>query len=132
MSIAKPQAVPIGLSRISAVSGSIADLLRQIVDRRAEPAVDDDRVGAPAGVQKRRQQGVAVVADRRSPAHRQADILQLLGDVAEVGVDDLAGQHLVAGADDLDQHLGHAMKLSRSPGSGQSIAASWPEADSVM
>jgi hypothetical protein len=26
----------------------------------------------------------------------------------------------------------HAMKLSRSPGSGHSIAASWPEADSVM
>ena len=26
----------------------------------------------------------------------------------------------------------HAMKLRRSPGSGHSIAASWPDADSVM
>src|SRR5205823_12333803 len=82
ISIAKPQAVPIGLSRISAVAGSIAcfllfgdmtrlrrwknasivepffaeheldtggarrDLLRQIVDRRPEPGIDDDRLGA--------------------------------------------------------------------------------------
>ena len=141
MSSAKPQAVPIGLSRISAVDGSIAcfllfadmtrlrrrkkssmrsqpilvedeldpggarrDLLRQIVDRRPEPAIDDDRIGALAGQPKRREQFLAVVADGRPPAHRQPEILELLGHIAEIGIDDLAGQHFVAGADDLDAH----------------------------
>jgi hypothetical protein len=34
----------------------------------------------------------------------QADILQLLRHVGEIGVGDLAGQHFVAGADDLNAH----------------------------
>ena len=34
----------------------------------------------------------------------EPDILELLCHVAEIGVDDLAGEHLVAGADDLDPH----------------------------
>ena len=80
------------------------DLLRQIIDGRPEPAVDDDRVGALAGFKKRREQCLAVVADRRAPAHRQPDILELLRDIAEIGVDDLAGQDFVAGADDFDLH----------------------------
>ncbi len=142
MSSAKPQAVPIGLSRISAVVGSIAcfrlfddmtrlrrrknssmrgqpvlvedeidpggagrDLLRQVVDGRPEPAIDDDRVGALARQPKRREQFLAVVADDRAPADRQPEILELLAHIAEIGVDDLAGQHLVAGADDLDAHV---------------------------
>ena len=151
MSIAKPQAVPIGLSRISERDGSIAcfrlfgdmtrprrrknssivvepllvehefvagrlgrDLLRQIIDGRPETAVDDDRVGALAGLQKRGEQRLAVVADRRAPAHRQPDILELLRDIAEIGVDDLAGQDFVAGADDFDLH-GQHMKFSLRP-----------------
>ena len=54
--------------------------------------------------QERLQQALAVVADRRAPAHRQPDILELLAHVAEIGVDDLAGEDFVAGADDLDAH----------------------------
>ena len=141
ISRAKPQAVPTGLSRISAPIGSIAclrlfgrhdpaapakellhadepvlvqhqidaggaggDLLRQIVDGGPEPAIDDDRVGALAGHAKRRQQLLAVVADDRSPGDRQPEILELLAHIVEIGVDDLAGQDLVAGADDLDAH----------------------------
>jgi hypothetical protein len=59
---------------------------------------------ASAGLHKGREQGLAVVTDRSAPAHGQPDILQLPADVAEIGVDDLAGQHLVAGADYLDPH----------------------------
>ena len=115
ISIAKPQAVPIGLSSISAPAGSIAclrlfggilrarrreeilhprqpflvqfqldagrlrrDFLRQVIDRRAEPAIDDHRIGAPAGQAERLQQTVAVVADRGAPMHGKPDILELL------------------------------------------------------
>ena len=80
------------------------DLLRQIVDRGPEPAVHDDGVGAAPGELEREQQALAIVADGRLPAHREPEILQLLGDVAEVGVDDLAREHLVTGADDFDAH----------------------------
>ena len=141
MSSAKPQAVPTGLSMISAVVGSMAcflllggitrlrrwknssmrtshssferqldagglgrDLLREVVDRGAEAAVDDDGVGALGGQLERQQQALAVVADGGLPRDGEADVLELLAHVAEVGVDDLAGQDLVAGADDLDTH----------------------------
>ena len=53
------------------------DLLRQIVDRGAEAAIDDDRVGALAGEPERGQERVAVVADDGAPAHREPDILEL-------------------------------------------------------
>jgi hypothetical protein len=36
--------------------------------------------------------------------HREPDILEFLAHVAEVGVDDLAGEHFVSRADDLDAH----------------------------
>src|SRR5262249_44242519 len=80
------------------------DLLGQVVDGRAEAAVDDDRIGALAGELEGAEQALAVVADGGLPAHGEADVLELLAHVAEVGVDDLAGQHLVARADDLDAH----------------------------
>jgi len=86
------------------------DLLRQIVDGRPEPAIDDDRVGALARQPKRREQLLAVIADDRSPSDREPEILELLRHIAEVGIDDLAGQDFVAGADDLDAH---AFLLSR-------------------
>src|SRR5207244_4986903 len=82
------------------------DLLREIVDRGPEAPVDDDRVGALPGQLEREQEILAVVADRRLPLARQTDVLQLLRDVAEVGVDDLARQDVAAGADDLDAHGG--------------------------
>jgi len=86
-------------------AGSLGrDLLREVVDRGTEPAIDDHRVGAACGQPERLQQSLAIVADRRAPDDRQPDILELLAHVAEVRVDDLAGQHLVAGADDLDAH----------------------------
>ncbi len=88
--------------------GPRRDLLREIVDGGTEPAIDDDRIGARAGLGERRQQRLAVVAHRRAPAHGEADILELLADVAEIGVDDLAGENLVAGADDLDPHASGA------------------------
>ncbi len=80
------------------------DFVREIVDRRAEAAIDDDGAGALAGLAECGEQRLAVVADRRAPAHGKAEILELLADIAEITVDDLAGQHLVAGADDLDLH----------------------------
>ena len=84
--------------------GARRDLLRQIVDRRPEPAIDDDRIGALARQPEGREQFLAVVADDRPPADRKPEILELLRHIAEIGIDDLAGQHLVAGADDLDAH----------------------------
>src|SRR5205085_2066002 len=46
----------------------------------------------------------SAVAGGRAPAHGETEILELLADIGEIAVDDLAGQHLVAGADDLDLH----------------------------
>ena len=124
---------PLFVERQLDPGGACRDLLRQIIDGRPEAAIDDHRICPLAGVQERSEQRIAVVADRRPPAHRQPDILELLADMAEIGVDDFAGEDFVAGTDDFDQHEpSHPMKLSRRPGSGQSIAASWPEADSVM
>ena len=80
------------------------DLLRQVVHRRPEAAVDDDRIRPLSGELEGQQQALAIVADRRLPLHREPDVLELLAHVAEVRVDDLAGQHLVARADDLDAH----------------------------
>ncbi len=85
--------------------GARGDLLRQIIHRRTESAIDDHRVGALSGEFEGQQQAVAIVADGGLPAHRQAHVLQLLRDVAEVGVDDLAGEHFVAGAYDFDAHV---------------------------
>ena len=76
--------------------------------------------------------GVAVAANRGAPAYRQHNILQLLRDIAEIGIDDLTGQDFVAGADDFDLHVRQAMKLRRRPGSGHCMAPSWPEAERVM
>ena len=80
------------------------DLLREVVHRRAETAVDDDGVGALARQLKGAQEALAVVTDRRLPGDREAHVLELLADVSEVGVDNLAGEDLVAGTDDLDAH----------------------------
>src|SRR5262249_21260325 len=85
-------------------SGARRDFLRQIVDGRTEPAIDDDRVGALGRQSKRGEQLLTVIPDGRPPARRQPEILDLLAHIAEVGVDDLAGQNLVAGADDLNAH----------------------------
>ena len=80
------------------------DLLRQIIDRGPEPAIDHDRVRPLPGEAEGGEKRVAVVADDGAPAHREPDILELLGDRVVVGVDDLAAQDLVAGADDLELH----------------------------
>ncbi len=86
-------------------TGSLrGNFLREIVDRRTEPAIDDDGVGALASLTECSQQRLAVIAYCRAPTHRQSEILELLADVTEVAIDDLAGQHLVSGADDLDLH----------------------------
>jgi hypothetical protein len=80
------------------------DFLRQIVHGRAEAAVHDHRVGARSRQLEGGEQGIAVVAHGGFPVDGQADIFQLLRHVTEVGVGDLAAEHLVAGADDLDAH----------------------------
>ena len=137
----EPQAVPIGLSIISAVAGSIAcfTLFGGIVrilrvkkdsirashsscrtsstpaacaatscDRSStvgtEAPVYDHGVGPGGGELEGGQQGVAVVTDGGAPVDGQSHVLQLLRHIGEVGVGDLAGQHFVAGADDLDAH----------------------------
>src|SRR6202035_2432294 len=84
--------------------GACRDLLGEIVDGGPQPAIDDDRIGTSPGHSKRREQFLAIIADGRPPAHREPEILELLGHIAEIGVDDLAGQNLVPGADDLDAH----------------------------
>jgi hypothetical protein len=84
--------------------GAGGDFLRQIVDRRAEAAIHHHRIGALCSEAKGVEQRVPVVADDRSPAHRQPEILELLAHIAEVSVDDLAGEDFVAGANDLDAH----------------------------
>src|SRR4030095_8214512 len=68
------------------------------------PAVDEHRVRALGGEEEGAHQALPVVAHRGFPRHGQAHVLELLAHVGEVGVDDLARQHLVAGADDLDSH----------------------------
>src|SRR6185436_7141586 len=78
---------------------------RQVIDRGAQSAVDDHGVGPLAGQPEGAQQVLAVVADRRLPLDGQADVLELLAHVGEVRVDDLAGEDLVARADDLDPHI---------------------------
>src|SRR5256712_7663017 len=80
------------------------DFVGQVVDRGAQAAVDDDRVGAFPRQPKRPQQALPIVTDRRFPPDREPDVLELLTDVAEVGVDDLPRQDLVTRADDLDAH----------------------------
>src|SRR5207249_1131012 len=80
------------------------DFPRQVVDRGAQAAVDDDRVRALPRQPKRPQQALPIVTDRRFPPDREPDVLELLTDVAEVGVDDLPRQDLVTRADDLDAH----------------------------
>src|SRR5437870_1634532 len=81
------------------------DFLGQVVDGGAEPAVDDDGIRALGGKLKGPEQALAVVAHRGLPLHGEAHVLQLLAHVAEVGVDDLAGEDLVARADDLEPHV---------------------------
>jgi hypothetical protein len=102
------------------------DLLREIVHGGAEPAVDDDRVGALARELERAQQVLPVVADRGLPLHGEPHVLQLLGDVAEVGVDDLAGQHLVPRADHLDvQRHGAGLRQPMRSAPGTSRPMVW-------
>src|SRR6266481_2832552 len=102
------------------------DLLGQVVDRGAEAAVDDDRVRSLRRQLERPQQALAVVADRRLPPDREADVLQPLAHVAEVGVDDLSGQDLVARADDLESH-GRA-RVSPAAASRARRRAAWTRA----
>ena len=54
------------------------------------------------------QQILAIIADSGFPAHGKTKILKLLSDVAEIRIDDLAGENLVPGADNLDVHAGHS------------------------
>src|SRR2546428_134067 len=91
------------------------DFLGQVVDRGAQAAVDDDRVGAAPRQPKRPQQALPIVTDRRFPPDREPDVLELLTDVAEVGVDDLPRQDLVTRADDLDAHHWDRIIHSRVP-----------------
>jgi hypothetical protein len=81
-------------------------LLAEIVDGGSQPAVHDHRVGAlarlPEGGEKRR----AVVAHGGAPVDVEPHFAQAAGHVAVVGVDRLAGQDLVAGAQDFDAHWG--------------------------
>ena len=81
------------------------DFLRQVIHRRAKPAIDDHRVGALGRQLEGRQQCLPVVTHGGAPIDRQPDILELLGHVRKVGIDDLAGEHFVAGAENLDAHF---------------------------
>ena len=80
------------------------DLLRQVIDGRAETTIDDHRIGPLAGMAEGSQQAFPIIADGRAPVNREPDVLELLAHVAEVGVDDLAGEDFVSRADDLDAH----------------------------
>ena len=77
-------------------------LLAEIVHGRPEPAVHDHRVGPPGGGVEGGAQLRPVVAHRGLARHRQAELRQAAAEPAEIGVDGLAGQHLVAGADNFD------------------------------
>ena len=80
------------------------DFLREIVDRGPQSAVHDHRVGALAGLMKRLQQALAVVADGGAPMDAQSDLYEAACHVAVVGVDGLAGEDLVAGTEDFHAH----------------------------
>src|SRR5262249_58434456 len=102
------------------------DLLRQIVDGGPEAAVDDHRVRPRAGQTEGLQETLAIVTDRRLPRHRQPHVLGLLADVRKVGVDDLAGQALVAGTDDLDPHQRSTFNSASTTACGFSRGMKWP------
>ena len=81
-------------------------LLGEVVHRGSQPPVDDHHAGPLSGLPEGLQQVRPVVAHGDSPPHREAVILQLLGHVGKIGIDDLAGEHLVTGADHFDAHDG--------------------------
>ena len=56
------------------------------------------------GEPERLEQALPIVADGGLPPDGEPDVLEPLAHVAEVGIDDLARQDLVARADDLDVH----------------------------
>ena len=87
-------------------AGLGGDLLGKVVDRGPQPAIDDHRVGALAGLAEVRQQARAVVADRGAPVHGQPDLAEPAGDVAVIAVDGLAGEDFVAGAEYFHAHVG--------------------------
>ena len=77
-------------------------LLAEVVHRRPEPAVHNHGIGPPGGGIEGGAQLRPVVAHRGLARHRQAEFGQAPAEAAEIGVDGLAGQHLVAGADHFD------------------------------
>jgi len=85
-------------------SGLCGNFLGQVIHCRPQAAVHDDGIGPLPRELKCQQQVLAVVPDRRLPSHRKPGVLEPLGDVAEIGVDDFACQHLVAGANDFYPH----------------------------
>jgi len=92
------------LSTSSTAGGLGGDLLREVVHGGPRPPLTmTASARAPASL-KAASSVLAVVADRRAPAHGEADVLQLLRHVAEVAVDrSCRSGPLVAGADDLDE-----------------------------
>jgi hypothetical protein len=80
------------------------DLLGEIVDGGPEAAVDDDRVGPLGGELEGLEQALPVVAHGGFPADGEPHVGKLLAHVAEVGIDGLAREHFVTGADDLEPH----------------------------
>src|SRR4029453_7756517 len=87
-------------------------LLREVVDGRAQTAIDDHRIGALAGLAESLQEAFPVVADGGAPVHGQPDIAEPPRHVAVIGVDGLAGQDLVAGAQDF---YAHARRVAHIP-----------------
>ena len=81
------------------------ELLRQVVDRGAEAAIDDHRVRPRAGLPEGLKQRGPVVAHGRAPMDVEAEFAEATGDMAVVGVDRLTGQNLVAGAQNFDAHV---------------------------
>src|SRR5262249_36625431 len=80
------------------------NLLGKVIDRGSQSAVDDDGVGALPGESKREQQALAIVSHLCFPTEREPELLELLAYVAEVGVDDLAGENLAPRAYDFYPH----------------------------
>ena len=81
-------------------------LARQIIERRPQPAGDDDEPGPLTGDADRLEIVGQVVGDGRVPADRDADLRELQAEPLAVGIEVLAGRQLGADGDDFCLHGG--------------------------
>ena len=85
----------------------------QVVLGGAEAAAHDHQVGAGGGLAQRGGEVLPVVGDQRLAPRHDAQVPEPVHEPGRVGVDDLAGEELVAGGEELDVQRGRGRVGSR-------------------